>query len=59
MRNLYPNYFQITVVAYSKQYIILLPIYKDKDAFRPVAKDEMLFPNHDFYRLAKLVCADF
>ena len=57
--DLYPNYFQVPMVARVKQYTIPFPIYMDKEAFQPVAEDGMLIRNHDFHRSAKLVCVDF
>ena len=59
MRNLYSNYFRIPVAARSEHYTIPLPVYMDKDAFQPVAKDGMLIRNHDFHPSDELVCADF
>ena len=59
MRDLYPNYFRIPMVAQSKRNTIPLPIYMDKDAFQPMAEDGMLIRNHDFHRSTELVCVDF
>ena len=59
MRDLYPNYFRVPVVARADQYTIPFPVYMDKEAFQLVAKDEMLIRNHDFYQFVELVCADF
>ena len=59
MRDLYLNYFRITVSAYSEQYTIPLPAYVDKEAFQPVADDGMLILNPNFHRLVELISADF
>ena len=59
MRDLYPNYFRIPVVAHSEQYTIPIPVYMDKEAFQPVANDRILIHNHNFHRSAELVSADF
>ena len=47
------------MAARIEQYTIPFPVYMDKEAFLSVAEDEMLIRNHDFHRLAELVCADF
>ena len=59
MRDLYPNYFQVLVVARSEQYSISFPVYMNKEAFRSMAEDGMLIRNHDFQRSAELVWAYF
>ena len=59
MRDLYPNYFQIPVVARSEQYSISLLVYMDKEDFQPVADDGMLIRNHNFHPSAELVSTDF
>ena len=59
MRDLYPNYFRVPMVAHVEQYTISFLVYMDKEAFQLVAEDGMLIRNHDFHRSAELVCADF
>ena len=59
MCDLYPNYFQVSMVARVEQYTIRFPVYMDKKAFQSVAEDGMFIYNHDFHRLGELVCADF
>ena len=59
MRNLYPNYFRMPVLACLEQYTIPLLVYMDKEDFQPVADDGMLIRNHNFHRSAELVSADF
>ena len=59
MRDLYPNYFRVPVVALAEKHTIPFPIYMDKEAFQLVAEDGMLICNHDFHRSTKLICADF
>ena len=59
MRDLYPNYLRVPVVARVEQYYISFPVYMNKEAFQSVAEDEMLIRNHDFHRSTELVCADF
>ena len=59
MLDLYPNYFRISMVAYSKQYTIPLPIYMDKEGFQAMADDGMLIRNHNFHWSAELVSAVF
>ena len=49
MRDLYPNYFRVPVVARAEQYTIPFPIYMDKEAFQSVVEDRMLIRNHDFH----------
>ena len=58
MHDLYPNYFQLLVAAYSEQYSIMLPIYIDKEDFQPVSDDEMFIRNHNFNRSAEQVSVD-
>ena len=57
MRDLYPNYFRVPVVARTKQYYISFPIYINKKAFQSMAEDEMFIRNHDFHQSVELVRA--
>ena len=55
MRDLYPNYFRITIAACAEQYSIPFPAYLSKESFQSVAEDGMFIHKQDFYRLAELV----
>ena len=55
MRDPYPNYFRVPVVARAEQYSFSFPVYMNKEAFQLVAEDGMLIRNHDFHRSAELV----
>ena len=49
MRDLYPNYFRVPVVACAEQDSIPFTVYINKEVFQSMAKDGMFIHNHDFH----------
>ena len=55
MRDLYPSYLRVLVIACKEQYSIPFPIYMNKEAFLSVTEERMFIHNHDFHQSAELV----